>query len=77
MGSWRAALGLGGATSKDYLNRGPVITRDLLGRGSSVRRLCQRHGFVHRFDADNGVDRVFTTNRFLPGDLVPASKSGA
>ena len=30
-------------------------------RESAARRLYERHGFVHRSDAENGVDQVFST----------------
>jgi GNAT superfamily N-acetyltransferase len=31
-----------------------------IDRGSAVRRLYERAGFVHQYDDDNGVDQVFS-----------------
>jgi GNAT superfamily N-acetyltransferase len=42
-----------------------------IDRGSTVRRLYERVGFVHQYDDDNGVDQVFSA----PGDeRMPNSK---
>jgi GNAT superfamily N-acetyltransferase len=30
-----------------------------IDRGSAVRRLYERHGFVYQYDGDNGVDQIF------------------
>jgi GNAT superfamily N-acetyltransferase len=61
--AWAQGQGLGSRVLEHVmaLHRGHRPFALAIDRGSPVRRLYERHGFIHRFDADNGVDQVFTT----------------
>lgn len=58
---WAQGRGLGGEVLAYVLALPREPKRFLLSidRGSSVVRLYERHGFVHLWDDDNGVDQIF------------------
>ncbi|PRW62506.1 GNAT family N-acetyltransferase [Actinopolyspora mortivallis] len=60
---WARGRGLGGRVLAHVLetHRDHRPFRLVVVRGSPARRLYERHGFVHQYDHDNGVDQVLTT----------------
>jgi GNAT superfamily N-acetyltransferase len=61
--AWAQGQGLGGRVLDHVMawHRDHRPFTLAIDRGSAVRRLYERHGFIYRYDADNGVDQVFTT----------------